>query len=137
MASRERRDPYVVLGVAPQASDAEIARAYRRAARGSHPDGGSGSAERFRAVRDAYDLLRDPERRAVYDRSHPVARPRAADPPAGSVRYAVPGSQHLVLGRPGPSGLMPPQALADEIQDEREDIESLLRLALSLLRAGW
>ena len=61
MTSRERRDPYIVLGVHRQASGEEIARAYRRAARASHPDsGGAGSAERFRAVSDAYDVLRDP-----------------------------------------------------------------------------
>ena len=54
MASRERRDPYIVLGVPRQASGEEIARAYRRAARASHPDSGDvGSAERFQAVRGA------------------------------------------------------------------------------------
>ena len=74
MTSPERRDPYIVLGVPRQASAAEIARAYRRAARASHPDSGvAGSAERFRVVSDAYDQLRDPRRRARYDRSHPVA----------------------------------------------------------------
>jgi len=126
MTSREHRDPYIVLGVARQASGEEIARAYRRAARASHPDGGgAGSAERFRLVRDAYEVLRDPGRRAVYDRSHPLARPRTADARAGSVRYAAPGSQHLVLGRSAPSAR------------ERGDIVETLRLALSLLRAGW
>jgi molecular chaperone DnaJ len=90
-----KADPYLVLGVPRQATAAEIARAYRRAARASHPDsGGPGSAERFRAVSDAYDELRDPRRRASYDRSHlPAAR-------GGSVGYAAPGSQHVVLGRP-------------------------------------
>jgi curved DNA-binding protein CbpA len=53
MSSREPRDPYIVLGVARQAPAEEIARAFRRAARASHPDsGGVGSAERFRAVSD-------------------------------------------------------------------------------------
>jgi curved DNA-binding protein CbpA len=127
MSSRERRDPYVVLGVARQASGEEIARAYRRAARASHPDSaGVGSAERFRAVSDAYDLLRDSRRRASYDRSHPIARPRTADPPAGSVRYAAPGSQHLLLGPPAPDARSAP---------DRGHIEAMLRLALSLLRA--
>ena len=121
MASRERRDPYIVLGVPRQASGEEIARAYKRAARASHPDsGGAGSAERFQAVSDAYDLLRDPGRRAVYDRSNPLARPRTADARGGSVRYAAPGSQHLVLGRPAPS-----------------EPAQMFRLALSFLRARW
>src|SRR5204862_855650 len=92
MTSRERRDPYIVLGVPRQASGEEIARAYRRAARASHPDsGGAGSAERFRAVRDAYEALRDPRRRAECDRSHPLARSRTADEREASVRYAAPG----------------------------------------------
>jgi len=109
MSSREPRDPYIVLGVARQAPAEEIARAFRRAARASHPDsGGVGSAERFRAVSDAYDVLRDPRRRAVYDRSHPVARPRTADTWGGSARYAAPGSRHIVLGRPAQSKLRSP-----------------------------
>jgi curved DNA-binding protein CbpA len=96
MAGREHRDPYVVLGVSRQASPEEIARAYRRAARASHPDSaGAASSARFRAINDAYGVLRDPGRRADYDRSQtgpPPARP-------GSVRYAAQGSQHVVLGR--------------------------------------
>jgi curved DNA-binding protein CbpA len=143
MSSRQRRDPYVVLGVARQASGEEIARAYKRAARASHPDSaGAGSAERFQAVSDAYDLLRDPRRRAMYDRSHPLARARTADAGGGSVRYAAPGSQHLVLGRPDPSPLEHGQSAAGEIDEARSvwgqgDIDGMFRLALSLLRARW
>ena len=126
-----------------QASGEEIAHAYRRAARASHPDScGAGSAERFQAVSDAYDVLRDPQRRAVYDRSHPLARPRRADARAGSVRYAAPGSQHLVLGRPGQTEPAHPQSSVGEIdraryEPQRGGIEEMFRLALSLLRAGW
>ena len=109
MTSPERRDPYIVLGVPRQASAAEIARAYRRAAHASHPDSGvAGSAERFRVVSDAYEQLRDPRRRAMYDRSHPLARSPTAETPGGSVRYAAPGSQHVVLGQSAP--LAAPQA---------------------------
>jgi hypothetical protein len=131
MASREGPDPYVVLGVSRQASGDEIARAFRRGARASHPDtGGTGSADRFQAVTDAYELLRDPRRRAVYDRSHPLAWPPAADAHDGSVRYAAPGSQHLVLGRQSPPEPMvggPPLG----------DVEGLVCIALSWLRAYW
>jgi len=143
MTDRERRDPYLVLGVARQASGEEIARAYRREARASHPDGGgAGSAERFQAVSDAYEVLRDPRRRAVYDRSHPLARPRRSDARAGSVRYAAPGSQHLVLGQPAPSGLVPAESSVGDIDEARSvrgrgDIEGMFRLALSLLRVRW
>ena len=137
MTSPERRDPYIVLGVPRQASAAEIARAYRRAARASHPDSGvAGSAERFRVVNDAYDQLRDPQRRAMYDRSHPLARSPTADTPGGSVRYAAPGAQHVVLGRSAPQAR---PSFGDEGRSVRlrGNIEDLAHLALSLLRGGW
>jgi curved DNA-binding protein CbpA len=138
-----RRDPYIVLGVPRQASGEEIARAYRRAARASHPDsGGAGSAERFQAISDAYDMLRDPRRRAVYDRSHPLARSGTADARGGSVRYAVPGSQHLVLGRPAPAGPVNAQLSGGSIDEARSlrpggDIEEMFRIACRFLRANW
>jgi curved DNA-binding protein CbpA len=143
MTSRKRRDPYIVLGVARQASGEEIARAYRRAARASHPDsGGLGSAERFQAVSDAYDVLRDPRRRAVYDRSHPLARSRTVDARGGSVRYAAPGSQHLVLGSPAPAGLVGVRLSGASIDEAQSvwlggDIEEMFRIALRVLRANW
>src|SRR4051812_35360538 len=129
MTTRKRRDPYIVLGVTRQASGQEIARAYRRAARASHPDsGGAGSADRFRAVSDAYDLLRDPRRRAVYDRANPLVGPRARGAAGEAVRYGARGSQPLVLGRPAPSE--PVQA-----QPSVGDFDEMVRLVLSLLRA--
>jgi curved DNA-binding protein CbpA len=144
MTSRERLDPYIVLGVAREASVEEIGRAYRRAARTSHPDGGGdGSAERFRAVSDAYDELRDPLRRAAYDRSHPPARsPTPTAAPRGSVRYAAPGSQHLVLGGRAPSAVEHPQVSVADVDEARfvrqcRDTEEMFRIALRLLRAGW
>jgi curved DNA-binding protein CbpA len=142
MSSREGRDPYNVLGVPRQASGEEIVRAYRRAARRSHPDsGGAGSAERFQAVSDAYGELRDPRRRALYDRSHPLAGSRTADARGGSVRYAAPGSQHVVLGRQASSDAEPPQlspAAIDEARSVRQGtgIEDMFCVALSFLRAG-
>jgi hypothetical protein len=57
---------YEILGVAANASDAEIKSAYRRQARVHHPDGG-GDALTMGLVNEAYDVLRDS--RAAYDRS--------------------------------------------------------------------
>lgn len=143
MASRDRWDPYGVLGVRRQASPDEIARAYRRAARATHPDSGrSGAgAERFRAVSDAYDVLRDPGRRAGYDRRHPLPCQQAAGA-GGSVRYAAPGSQHVVLGSRPPSAAVSPRLGVGHVDDVSSvrglrDIEEVWRVALWLLHRNW
>ncbi len=69
------RDPYAVLGLERDATPEQIRVAFRRLSKKHHPDRG-GKAEDFTAVVEAYDLLRDPERRAAYDRGE-----READKP--------------------------------------------------------
>jgi len=64
-------DFYTTLGVARSASDAEIKLAYRKQAMTYHPDRNNGSKEaeeKFKAITEAYDVLRDPEKRGLYDR---------------------------------------------------------------------
>jgi curved DNA-binding protein len=63
------KDYYDVLGVEPGAGEAEIKTAYRRLARKFHPDVSkeSGAEEKFKAINEAYEALRDPEKRAAYD----------------------------------------------------------------------
>ncbi|OLF18818.1 J domain-containing protein [Actinophytocola xanthii] len=97
------QDHYATLGVPRAATDEEITRAYHRLVRRHHPDTGppATSATHLEAVLAAYAVLRDPARRAEYDRSlsqSPVAPPRPAPPPrrtepairVGPVRYHGP-----------------------------------------------
>ncbi len=69
MATAEQ-DYYELLGVARDASHADIKRAFRRLARELHPDVSEApdAERRFRAVAEAYEVLSDPERRRTYDR---------------------------------------------------------------------
>jgi curved DNA-binding protein len=63
------KDYYVVLGVERKADPADIKRAYKRLARKYHPDVSKeqDAEERFKEVGEAYDVLRDPDKRATYD----------------------------------------------------------------------
>jgi curved DNA-binding protein len=61
---------YLILGIPADADEETIRHAFRVLARQYHPDAGSGSsAEKFRQVFEAYETLRDPARRALYDNS--------------------------------------------------------------------
>ena len=66
----DKRDYYEVLGVGRGATDEEMKKAFRTLARQYHPDVNKspGAAERFKEVAEAYEVLRDPEKRAAYDR---------------------------------------------------------------------
>jgi curved DNA-binding protein CbpA len=101
---RVNPNPYLVLGVPPSATNAEITHAYRTHLRAYHPDTRPGRSahaadEHLRQVLAAYALLRDPARRADYDRliahtadtqPHSPAVPTPPDHPvAGPVRIPV------------------------------------------------
>ena len=66
----EKRDYYEVLGVSKTASDAEIKAAYKKMAIKYHPDrnpDNKEAEEKFKEAAEAYDVLRDPEKRKRYD----------------------------------------------------------------------
>ena len=67
------RDYYDVLGVARDATEAELKQAYRRQARRFHPDvsDAEDAEARFKEVQQAYEVLKDPEKRTGYDQFGP------------------------------------------------------------------
>jgi curved DNA-binding protein CbpA len=109
---RPRRDHYAVLGVEPTASARQITSAYRKLVRRLHPDTGSEqptAREELAKVVEAYNTLRDPQRRRDYDTTlrdlrtpspseHPipvrVTRAGGSQPPR-LVPNSQPGSQGL------------------------------------------
>src|SRR5438046_6365874 len=65
------RDPYEVLGVARDASEQQVKKAFRVLARELHPDVNRhdpAAEEKFKEAAEAYEVLSDSERRAIYDR---------------------------------------------------------------------
>jgi molecular chaperone DnaJ len=66
-----KRDYYEVLGVSKQASEAEIKKAFRAKAKQLHPDqnrDNPNAETEFKEIAEAYEILKDPEKKAAYDR---------------------------------------------------------------------
>jgi molecular chaperone DnaJ len=82
-----KRDPYEVLDVSRDADEKQIKKAFRALARELHPDVNRhdpAAEEKFKEAADAYEILADSERRAVYDRyGHAGLESRGFEPSAG------------------------------------------------------
>jgi hypothetical protein len=85
-------DYYELLGVGKGASDAEIKSAYRSLARAMHPDTG-GTSGTFRLLREAYETLNDPVRRAEYDEELVDLEDDFEEPSASPVAGRIPQVQ--------------------------------------------
>src|SRR4051794_9226797 len=71
MSSTVPSDPYEILGVARDADETTIKKAFRKLARELHPDVNKhdpDAEDKFKAAAEAYEILNDAERRATYDR---------------------------------------------------------------------
>jgi len=126
MAGPERLDPYRVLGVRRQASQSEVARAYRALAKRSHPDlHGPDAARRMQELNRSWHILSDPARRRAWDAGHPVPTPggshwtrpahrapasRPADPAEWASWEAARPATMAGAGRVGPAETWPRRA---------------------------
>jgi len=89
-----KRDYYDVLGVAKNASEDDIKKAYRKLAMKHHPDRNQGdgakkSEEQFKEAKEAYEMLSDAQKRAAYDQYGHAG----VDPNAGGFRPGGPGAE--------------------------------------------
>src|SRR5207247_4467298 len=82
MANVAKRDYYETLGVERNASDEDIKKAYRKLARQYHPDLQTGdqqkkaAEEQFKGIKEAYEVISDPDKRKRYDMFGHVGGPQ-------------------------------------------------------------
>ena len=86
-----KQDFYATLGVGREASGDDLKRAYRKLAMQYHPDrnpGDRAAEARFKEINEAYDVLKDDQKRAAYDRYGHAAFEQGGGPGAGGFDFA-------------------------------------------------
>lgn len=96
------KDYYDVLGIKKSATEDDVKKAYRKQALRYHPDKNKspGAEDAFKEVAEAYEVLSDPEKRAVYDRSGEEGLKGGGGPTAGgpsSFNYTFQGDPHAIF----------------------------------------
>ncbi|MBO4700898.1 MAG: molecular chaperone DnaJ [Alphaproteobacteria bacterium] len=95
------KNPYEVLGVSRDASDADIKKAYHKLVMKYHPDknpGDKAAEEKFKEVNNAFDILKDPQKRAAYDRYGDAAFAGGNGASAGMGGNPFGGGFHFDMG---------------------------------------
>ena len=89
-----KRDYYEVLGVSKSASADEIKKAFRRLAVQHHPDKEGGNEDKFKEINEAYDVLKDAQKRQRYDQ---FGMPALVALRAGALVVAIPLKASVAL----------------------------------------
>jgi curved DNA-binding protein len=144
------KDYYEVLGVTRDADAEGVKRAYRKLARKFHPDVSKekNAENKFKEVQEAYEVLRDPEKRAAYDQLGRDYRPgqQFRPPPDWSQRFGHSGSQRFsdlngfsdffasLFG--GAAGGPPPEADAGHLEVTVEEAYTGTKRRVALSEGG-
>ena len=97
-------NPYDILGVARDANDADIKKAYHKLVMKYHPDknpGDKAAEEKFKEINNAFDILKDPQKRAAYDRFGDAAFAGGNGASAGAGNPFGNGEFHFNMGGMG------------------------------------
>lgn len=120
------RNPYIVLGLSPSASDSDIRAAFRKLAKQYHPDRNPDdkkAEEKFKEISAAFDVIGDPDRRKKYDRGEIDDEGRERAHPFGQWSQRGPGGAYGAGGAAGgPGGGPGAGASFDDLGDIFSDL---------------